>query len=180
MPEIETERLLLRMFTPGDAEAFYGVISEPRFGKYFPPVFIPSLEKVREGIPVKLEHWRERGYGQWVIEPRGGGPLLGYCGLRFLPETEETEILYGIAPDHWGRGLVTEAARATLRYGFEETTLGRIIALANPANAGSRRVMEKAGLSYEKNATYFGVECAYYAISRGEFAPGGGEYILRG
>lgn len=179
MPEIETERLLLRMFTPGDADTQFRVVSDPEFQRYFPPQFAPTREGVAAAIVTRLEHWGQRGYGQWALAPKAGGEMFGYCGLRFLPETREVELLYGIDRAHWGRGLTTEAAKASLRFGFERAGLGRIIALADPANTGSRRVMEKAGLRYEKNATYFGVECAYYALDRGDFRPDDSLYILR-
>ena len=105
--------------------------------------------------------------------------MIGYCGLRFLAETEEVEILYGIDKPYWGRGLVTEAAKATLRFGFEEAKLPRIIALAHPSNVGTRRVMEKAGLRYERQAVYFDMECAVYALDRAEYRPDGSLYVLR-
>ena len=74
---------------------------------------------------------------------------------------------------------MTEAAKATLRFGFEEAKLERVIALAHPANKGTHRVMEKAGLRYEKQAVYFDMECAYYALDRGRYRADGSLYILR-
>lgn len=177
--EIETERLLLRRFTPEDAGALYRIVSAPEFRTYLPPQFSPTPEGVAAGVGRMLAHWQERGYGQWALSPKNSRELLGYCGLRMLADTEEVEILYGIDRPHWGRGLVTEAAKAALRFGFEEAKLERIIALAHPANKGTRRVMEKAGLRYEKQAVYFDMECAYYALDREQYRPDGSLYILR-
>ncbi len=137
------------------------------------------MEKVAAGVERMLAHWAERGYGQWVMSPKNSREVLGYCGLRFLAETEEVEILYGIDRPHWGRGLVTEAAKATLRFGFEHAGLERIIALAHPENKGTRRVMEKAGLRYERQDIYFDMECAVYALDRVDYEPDGSLYILR-
>src|ERR687884_170254 len=105
--EIETERLLLRMFRPDDADVMY--------------------ERI----------WTDR-----AVTLKDGGELLGYCGLKTLADTPDIELLYGIVEEHWGRGLVTEAARAALRFGFEEAGLDYIVAIALPENVASQRVME--------------------------------------
>jgi ribosomal-protein-alanine N-acetyltransferase len=179
MPEIETERLRLRMYTPEDADAQYRIVGDPEFQTHFPPHDQPTRDKVLVGIGRILEHWSLRGHGQWALELKGEGQMCGYCGLRFLPETQEIELLYGIERAYWGLGLVTEAARASLRYGFEEMKFERIMAVTAHANLGSRRVMEKAGLKYEKEAFYFKVDCVYYALDRDAYEPGtAAAYVL--
>lgn len=176
--EIETERLLLRMPTPDDAPALFRILSDAEFRRYL-PAQQPTLEKVEAGVGRMLNHWAERGYGQWILSPKNSPELLGYCGLRLLPETGEVEILYGIDKPYWGRGLVTEAAKATLRYGFQRAELPRIIALAHPQNAATQRVMQKAGLRYERRDIYFEMECAVYALGREEYEPDGSLYLPR-
>lgn len=177
--EIETERLLLRMPTPEDAPALFRILGDAEFRTYLPMQQPPTLEKVEAAVARMLNHWAERGYGQWILSPKNSPEVLGYCGLRLLAETEEVEILYGIDKPHWGRGLVTEAAKATLRFGFQEAKLERIIALAHPANAATQRVMVKAGLRYERRGTYFDMECAVYALGREEYEPDGSLYLAR-
>lgn len=181
MPELETRRLRMRAFTKADADAHLRIISEAEFGRYFPPppVFQPTRDSVLVGLGRFIEHWHQFGFGVWALEPRGGGPLIGYCGLRRLPATDEIELLYGLDRAHWRGGLATEAARASLRYGFERVGLSRIMAVTDPQNAGSRRVMEKCGLRYEKDAVYFDVPCVYYAINRADFRAGDAPYELR-
>ena len=75
--------------------------------------------------------------------------MIGFCGLRRLDDASGVEVLYGIAPAHWGRGLATEVAFAVLRYGFEEAGLGHILGIADKENAASRRVLEKIGMTFE-------------------------------
>ena len=175
---IQTERLQLRMQTPEDAGALLRILSDAEFRTYLPVREPPTLEQVGAGLGRILAHWAERGYGQLILSPKNSREVLGYCGLRFLAETEEVEIYYGIDKPYWGRGLVTEAAKATLRFGFEEARLPRVIALAHPENVGTRRVMEKAGLRYERQGAYFGMECAVYALDREEYRPDKSLYIL--
>jgi len=69
-----------------------------------------------------------------------------------------------------GKGYATEAAKAALRHGFETLKLDRIIALAKPENVASRRVIEKIGMRYTRNAEYWGIICAYYDISKTEYS----------
>ena len=178
MPEIETERLRLRMYTPEDADDHCRIASAPEFRTHFPSYYQPTRDKVLVGIGRILEHWSLRGHGQWALELKGEGRMFGYCGLRFLPDTQEVELLYGIDSAYWGRGLTTEAARASLRYGFEKMKFERIMAVTAHANFGSRRVMEKAGLKYEKEAFYFQVDCVYYAINRDAYEPDDAPYVL--
>ncbi|MEX0978112.1 MAG: GNAT family N-acetyltransferase [Pirellulales bacterium] len=68
----------------------------------------------------------ERGCGLWMIRPRGGNDLIGFCALREIDGTAEVEIIYALAPCAWGNGFATEALRAVLAYGFEVIGLARI------------------------------------------------------
>ena len=78
--------------------------------------------------------------------------LIGWSGLSYLEDTGEVEIGYGLAKPYWGRGLASEAAAATIKYGFEQLGLPRIVAIASPDNITSRRVLEKLGMKFEKVA----------------------------
>jgi RimJ/RimL family protein N-acetyltransferase len=97
------------------------------------------------------------------------GELIGHCGLRFLEEIDETELLYAIARPHWNKGLVTEAARASLAFEFERGGLDRIIALAVPENVASVRGMEKVGMHPDGEADLFGLHLVRYTIGAESF-----------
>jgi ribosomal-protein-alanine N-acetyltransferase len=96
-----------------------------------------------------------------------------------LKETNEVEVLYALAKLHWGKGIATKAARASVRFGFQVAQLQTIIALAFPENVASRRVMEHLGMAYVKGAHYFGIDLAYYALARESLPIGGRSYRLR-
>lgn len=178
--QIETERLRLRMYTTADADEQFRITRDEEFRRYFPPqLFKPTRDNVLVAIGRALEHWNQLGFGYWVMELKGEARMVGYCGLRRLPKTDEVELLYGVENAHWGRGLTTEAARASLRFGFEEMKFGRIMAVTDAENLGSRRVMEKCGLRYEKDAVYFELPLVYYAINREDYRPdAGAAYVL--
>jgi RimJ/RimL family protein N-acetyltransferase len=96
-------------------------------------------------------HFRERGFGPFAAERRRDGTFIGFIGLsvpRFMAHfTPCVEIGWRLASEFWGQGLATEGARAALRYGFETLALDEIVSFTVPANARSRRVMEKLGMT---------------------------------
>jgi ribosomal-protein-alanine N-acetyltransferase len=181
MTHIITARLRLRMFTPRDADAYNAAIhSDPDVMRYMPGGTPRSRARSASLIATIVKWWSAHNYGLWAVESLAGGELIGHCGLMQEPDSGAVEIGYALARAHWGQGLASEGARASLRYGFEQAGLERVIALADPANAASRRVMEKIGMRFEgvTRLYYSGWELALYAIDRQEFTPGGDPYRL--
>jgi ribosomal-protein-alanine N-acetyltransferase len=164
MPEIETSRLRLRMFTPDDLDALSAITGDAEVMKYLGTSGPRTREKTKTTIDAILRHWSEHGFGIWALEHKRDQRLIGWCGLQMLEKTPEIEVAYLLAQDYWNQGLATEAARASIEYAFRELKLRRIVAIARPENVGSYRVMEKAGMKYERDAHYYNVDVVYYAI----------------
>jgi ribosomal-protein-alanine N-acetyltransferase len=116
------------------------------------------LENVRRFILNQQEHWEKHGYSNWGILPKGENQIVGWAGLQFLPELDETEVGFLLDQPFWGKGLATEAARASLNYGFEQCDLEHIIALVHPENLASRRVIEKGGMTYVDTIHLWGID----------------------
>src|SRR4051812_15941652 len=98
-----------------------------------------------------VRHWDEHGFGLWALVPREeGAGCIGFAGLAipaFLPEVlPAVEVGWRLAPAWWGRGLATEAARVSVRYGFETLGLHTIVSIIDPGNERSLRVAEKLGM----------------------------------
>ncbi len=102
----------------------------------------------------------------WAVVVKDSGHVIGYCGLIFLEGTTEVELAYGLAKSSWGKGFATEAARASLRFGFEELKLNRVVAVVNPQNIPSQRVLEKLGMKYTKDAHHYDADLMYYEIPK--------------
>ena len=180
--EIETERLLLRMFRPDDADVMYERIwTDPAVMRFVQPDGWPHPREESVNFLDRLvTRFRDNGFGQWAVTLKDGGELLGYCGLKTLADTPDIELLYGIVEEHWGRGLVTEAARAALRFGFEEAGLDYIVAIALPENVASQRVMEKLGMRREGMARHYNYDVVRYSMRREDFRPDpDAAYVLR-
>jgi RimJ/RimL family protein N-acetyltransferase len=177
--EIETERLRLRSYEPEDFEPLYQLWTDAEVMKYIRPGWTPTRQEVTDYFERVKKRWGERGFGHIAATLKESGEFIGYCGFQYVEETPEVELLYGLAQPYWRKGYTTELARACLRWVFGNTKLDRIIALANPENVGSWRVMEKVGMRYEKMAHHYDADLVYYAIERDEYRPGDETYILR-
>ncbi len=146
---MQTERLVLRRWSTDDVDALAAIFAEPAFW-HFPFRRGFTREETEQFVERQLEHWATHGFGMWAVELKADGRLAGYTGLAiptWLPQVlPAVEVGWRLHPDHWGRGLATEGGAASLRYGFEELGLDRIIAIAMPDNVASLRVMAKLGM----------------------------------
>lgn len=177
MHELETARLRLRMFTPDDLAALSLIFADPHVMEYLGKDGLPiSFEETAGALTSIIEHWHRNGFGRWAVEDKTDGRLLGYAGIRSLEG--QAELVYLLAKEYWGQGLATEVAVACLRYGFTEKRFDSILALTRPLNLRSRRVMEKIGMKFEKDANYFGIDVVQYVVNRHEYRGNDSFYLL--
>ena len=162
IPTIDTPHLTLRAWAPRDADVWHDILQEEAILRYFPNPDPPSRPKADEYIAHHLEHWRAFGYGHWAIVTPDDAQVIGWCGLEYLPELQQTELAYLLSKRAWGRGYATEAARAALDFGFGRAGLTTIIGLVHPANTGSIRVLEKCGLTFSDQLTLWGLAMLRY------------------
>lgn len=181
MPEIETSRLALRMFKPDDLDDLSRIYADADVMRYLSGHAL-TREETAGWLHYFISGWEKYGFGWWAVVLKESGELIGHCGLQFIHVTPEVEVTYGLARAYWRMGLASEAARACLRYGFEELMLKRIYALAEPGNIGSHRVMERVGMRYDKTEFYkddlYEGDLIYYAIARDEYQPDTSPYRL--
>ena len=176
MPAIETERLLLRMFGPEDLDEMARLFRDPQVVKFVGDGQPVSREETERALESIIRHWQTHGFGRWAAVDRQTHEFIGFGGLRSL--FGAPEVVYHLGSAHWGKGLATELARASLRFGFEAHQFERIVAIAKPLNAASIHVMEKLGMHFEKHASYYDIDVVQYAISREEFSLDDSEYLL--
>ena len=163
---LETERLLLREWFEADVQELARIYADERVHRFLGgPI---DLEATRRQVARFILHRDERGYGPWVAEHRESGRMIGRVGLMYQPDwtasEDKVEVGWTLDPAFWGKGLATEGAQASLRYGFEALGLPRIVSFTLPDNVASRRVMEKSGLTLRGEATWRGLEHVWYAL----------------
>ena len=131
----------------------------------------PQTKRDEAGNWIKLvsSRWTDEKIGFCSIIEKSSKRFIGWCGLWRLKENGETEVGYALVKECWGRGFASEAAGAFLKYGFEHLDLEKIVAVANPENTGSRRVMEKLGMTYDYTGTFYERDLVHYTITRDDY-----------
>lgn len=162
----ETQRLLVREYTPDDAEAFFKLNTDPEVLRYVPDKALESVEQARQLlIDHPIADYAKHGFGRGACIIKSTGEQIGFAGLKYLNELGEIDVAYRFLPKYWGQGLATEAAIASIHYGFTDLRLKRIVGLAMPANVASIRVLEKAGLRYSETVSLWGHGFSKYVIT---------------
>lgn len=178
--EVETSRLRLRMFRPEDLDGLSGMTSDPEVMRHIGHGHPITREETRENLASIIAAFRRRGFGRWALELKETGALVGYCGLSSGNQEFGVELAYLLARRAWGRGLALEAGRATLRYGFERLGLASVAGLTFHNNLRSRRVLERLGMRFVRDAHFHGFDCVHYAIAREGWRDDGSLYRVIG
>jgi len=169
IPTIRTNQLALIPLQPEHAEILQRIYQTDGVLRYFPNTTPPPLEKVQRFIHSQQEHWGKYGYGNWGILPDGETQIIGWAGLEFVPELNETEVGFLMDKPFWGRGYGSEAAQASLQFGFQNFELDHMIVLVHPDNLVSRRIIEKCGMNYMEIIHLWGVDLMRYKLMRENF-----------
>ena len=169
-PTITTSRLILRPFTEADVDPMHRILNGEGVLRHFPPTDPPARDRDQRMISGILKHWEERGYGLWAVASQSSGELVGRCGLQFLPDTGEVEVGFILGREFWGLGFATEAARASIQYGFVSVGLERVVGFVHLENQASLRVLEKLAMERVEQKQFFGMECYRYAVERTSYA----------
>jgi RimJ/RimL family protein N-acetyltransferase len=148
--DFQTNRLRIRPGTLDDVNAFHAIWTDAGVRRYLWDDVLIDLTVAEAVVQESMESFVERGIGQWLVYERKDDAPLGFCGLRALEDSPEVELLYGILPAYWGRGLAVEASSALLDHAFNTVGLPYVLAEMDAPNAASARVAEKIGMRFEK------------------------------
>jgi ribosomal-protein-alanine N-acetyltransferase len=163
---LETERLIIRQFTTEDVPRLAGLRADPEVHKYLGGTKMQNPDAVATRMQFYIECYAKYGFGMCAMILKETGEMIGWSGLQPLQETGKIEVGYGMAKEFWRRGIGFECAKAWLDFGFEKKNLEKIYAVAQPANTGSWRIMEKLGMTFEGMETHYGLECKVYAVAK--------------
>ena len=172
MPVYETERLLLRPFTEQDVHAFHRMTSDPEVLKYIGSGLDPDLppDEVIELMHIApLGDYEQHGYGRHAMVYKDTNEVIGFTGLKYLPEINQSDIGYRMFPEFWGQGLATESCWPMLEFAFQELQLTEIIGLAMPENKASCHVLVKIGMQFVDERELFDEWVSYFVMSREDY-----------
>ena len=153
-PNLETERLYLRRVIYEDVDEIFALRSNRELMKYIPRPLVQTTEEAFTHIAMIDEKLDTHEGINWAITLKDDPKLIGIIGhYRIQPEHFRAEIGYMLLPEYHGKGIVTEAIKETVKYGFEIMKLHSVAAVIDPENFASERVLQKSGFVKEAHLT---------------------------
>ncbi|MDI9219389.1 GNAT family N-acetyltransferase [Pantoea sp. EA-12] len=147
----ESERLLYRPIERSDLQALFRIYGDARTHQFNPRGPYPNIKYAREVLLRRIKDRAIHGFDDWVVAEKSAPEnVIGFGGV-FVSEfngRRTNNLGYRFAPEAWGKGFATELALRAIRYGFEELKLGEIVGVVREDHAVSRRVLEKAGMTF--------------------------------
>ena len=170
---IETNRLILRMFTPDDAKDVLRFSSHPEVIKWTGDKVISSESEALDIIEnIWLKEYKEVGYARYAVYHKEDDRVIGFSGLKYEPEWKATDIGYRFLPEYWGKGIATESVTPFIPFGFDKFELSEIIGVAYQINQASCHILKKLGMKLEKEGILIDDNpnlCNWYSLTREEY-----------
>ena len=167
----ETERLILREILPIDRNGLFAIDSDPDVNIYLGNNPVKTIEQTDDIIKFIRKQYVDNGIGRWAMVEKSTNNFIGWAGLKLIKELTNNRIDYydlgyRLNKSYWGKGFATEAAKATLNYGFNTLNLNEIYAIADSKNIASRNVIEKVGFKYKETFTYCDTDHDWFEIQK--------------
>ena len=160
------ERLILTPLGSSDLVALHELWTEASVRHFLWDGQVIPLERTREIAETNARLFADRLFGIWGIREAGLQALIGFAGFWHFRTPPSLELLFGVAADHWNRGIATEAAQRVIRHGFDGLAFDAIVGSTDPANVASIRVMEKCGMTFVERREADGLDTVFYQIAR--------------
>lgn len=161
---LETKRLRLRLFTLDDLQVMFKLCTDPDVIK-FADTAVKDMEEARQRLEKgPLSDYKKYGYGRFAVELKETGKVIGFCGIKYLPEIDLPEVGYRYLKEYWGKGIGTEAAKACVEFARDDLKIKKLVALIIPENIASIRIAEKLGMTRGPQIHIFDVDALQYEM----------------
>ena len=148
---VETERLALREFTAADAEFILELLNDPAFIRFIGDKKVRTVDDARNYLDTgPIDSYTRHGFGLYLVQLKKTKKPIGMCGLLKRDILDQVDIGFAFLPDYRGQGYGSEAASAVLAYAHHNLKLKRILAITNPDNESSIKLLEKLGFHFER------------------------------
>ena len=147
---LQTPRLYLRRFTEADAPLLLQLNSNPEVLKYLHEPLLKTEEQALQVLQNIILPQYKNNLGRWAIHLKSTNEFIGWCGLKYLVDTDEIDLGYRLMQQFWGNGYAFEAAKHTMDYGFNQLHLKTIVGRAHVENTGSLKILQKIGMQFIK------------------------------
>ena len=162
IPQLTTDRLILRAFAASDFEAYAPIMADPEVTRFLGEGLPLTRADAWRQMAMILGHWTLRGFGLWAVEERESGRLLGRIGCHEPEGFPAFEVGYVLAREAWGKGYAREGAAAALHFARHTLRRRDITSIIRPANAGSIRVATSLGARAAETVEFFGAPSTVY------------------
>lgn len=167
--ELYSTRAILRPFDEGDAAELLALFRDPAVRRYLLDDSLVSSEWVVDEIRSSNERFAQSGTGLWSISLKEEAQIAGFVGFRDFFDPPQRQLLYGLLPGYWGRGLATEVAARICAEAFTTLGLDRILAATDRPNAASSRVLERLGMTLVRHSAVGTAGTLFYELKREEW-----------
>ena len=151
MIELNTERLLVREFDTNDAEFILELLNQPSFIQFIGDKGVRSVDDARNYITTgPIESYRRHGFGLYLVELKDRKVPIGMCGVLKRESLPDPDLGFAFLPEYWGKGYAFEAASAALDQARDFFKLARILAITNPDNDASIKLLATLGFQFER------------------------------
>jgi len=162
---LQTPRLILRRFTQADAPLLLQLNSDPEVLKYLHEPALQNEEHAKTILTTIILPQYQNNLGRWAIHLKTTHEFIGWCGLKYLIETDEIDLGYRLIKSAWGKGFAYEAAQHCLHYGFNQLHLKTITGRAHIENTASLKILEKIGMQFIKEEIVDGCPVKTYRLN---------------
>lgn len=163
---LTTPRLILKLPTLSDFDKLYALQTDPNVMKYIGPG-VRTKEEVLKFLEMTVQHQTKHGFSLFSVYEKESAAFVGQAGLVYLAYDDtqpDVELGYRLHQAVWGKGYATELAKALIKWGFEDLSLNKLVAVAHPNNFASQKVLKKSGMRYVGNILYWNYEVNHFEI----------------
>ena len=164
---MESDRLVLKPFEESDLDALHALWTDPDVRRYLWDNRELTREETAEILQRSREMFASEKTGLLAVRAPGSDELIGFGGFWYFGEPPQRQILFGLAPDRWGMGLASDLARLLIAHGHDVLGDPEVIGATDSSNISSQRVMEKAGMSYQRRDRSGPRDMMYFVSRKG-------------
>ncbi|WP_164669014.1 GNAT family N-acetyltransferase [Virgibacillus doumboii] len=161
---ISTKRILMRQLTVADIKEFYEIVKKNSVGEWLGIGNGMSFEESEQYVNKIIKHWNQHSFGVWAVVNKSTKEIMGHCGLRYIDDTENIEIIYLLDPKFWGMGYATEAGNAAIKFAFKSLKINKLTARVRTNNLKSKKVIDKLGFKFIYDKDYDGRRLSFYEL----------------